>query len=230
MTTIGWSMVDVVSQLLERDEREAVCGDLAESGEGPGQALLDVFGLVVRRHMLPWKSWRPWLAAFGLALPGTLLLLGLSFSISQTYQRMLDPVIFEATGLKLAPGLSLLLCQVSLLIGWSWTCGFVMGSVSRRTVWVSVALSCIPCLFCLSRFHIESMSRFCVLLFLPPAVWGVSRGLQIAPIRRGSAIALAVGITVLTIPTWSSAGPWIPNWALSWPAWYMVATARRSSC
>ena len=230
MTTLGWSMVDAVSQLLERDEREAVRGDLAESGAGPREALLDVLGLVVRRHMLHWKSWRPWLAAFGLALPGTLLLLGLSFSISQTYQRILDPVIFEATGLKLAPGLSLLLCQVSLLIGWSWTCGFVMGSVSRRTVWVSVALSCIPCLFCLSRFHVESLSRFCVLLFLPPAVWGVSRGLQIAPIRRGSAIALAVCITVLTIPTWSSAGPWIPNWALSWPAWYMVVTARRYTC
>jgi hypothetical protein len=230
MTALGWSVVDVVAQLLERDEREAVCGDLAEAGESSGQALMDVLGLVVRRHMLHWKSWRPWLAAFGLALPGTLLLLGLSFSISQAYQRMLDPVIFETTGFRLAPGLSLLLCQVALLVGWSWTCGFVMGSVSRRTVWVSVALSCIPCLFCLSRFHIESMSRFCVLLFLPPAIWGVSRGLQIAPIRRGSAIALAVGITVLTIPTWSSTGPWIPNWALSWPAWYMVATARRARC
>lgn len=230
MTAPGWSMVDVVAQLLERDEREAVCGDLAESGVSSGQALLDVLGLIVRRHILHWKSWRPWFAAFGLALPGTLLLLGLSFSISQAYQRMLDPVILEATGLKVAPGLSLLLCQVALLVGWSWTCGFVMGSVSRRTVWVSVALSCIPCLFCLSRFHIESMSRFCVLLFLPPAIWGVSRGLQIAPIRRGAAIALAVGITVLTIPTWSSTGPWIPNWALSWPAWYMVATARRARC
>jgi hypothetical protein len=230
MTALGWSVVDVVAQLLERDEREAVCGDLAESGESSRQALLDVLGLIVRRHLLHWKSWRPWLAAFGLALPGTLLLLGLSFSISQAYQRMLDPVILEATGFRLAPGLSLLLCQVSLLVGWSWTCGFVMGSVSRRTVWVSVALSCVPCLFCLSRFHIESMSRFCVLLFLPPAIWGVSRGLQIAPIRRSSAIALAVGITALTIPTWSSTGPWIPNWALSWPAWYMVATARRARC
>ena len=230
MTTIGWSMVDAVSQLLERDEREAVRGDLAESGESAEQAFMELLGLVIRRHILHWKSWRPWLSAFGLALPGTLLLLGLSFSISQTYQRMLDPVIFETTGFRLAPGLSLLLCQDALLVGWSWTCGFVMGSVSRRTVWVSVALSCIPCLFCLARFHIESMSRFCVLLFLPPAVWGLSRGLRIAPIRRSSAIALAVGITVLTIPTWSSSGPWIPNWALSWPAWYMVATARRSSC
>ena len=70
MTTLGWSMVDAVSQLLERDEREAVRGDLAESGESAGQALMDVLGLVVRRHILHWKSWRPWLAAFGLALAG----------------------------------------------------------------------------------------------------------------------------------------------------------------
>jgi hypothetical protein len=32
----------------------------------------------------------------------------------------------------------------------------------------------------------------------------------------------------LTIPTWSSGGAWIPNWALSWPAWFLVATARRT--
>ena len=37
MTALGWSMVDVVAQLLERDEREAVCGDLAESGESSGR-------------------------------------------------------------------------------------------------------------------------------------------------------------------------------------------------
>jgi len=38
---------------------------------------------------------------------------------------------------------------------------------------------------------------------------------------------LAVALTALTIPTWSSKGAWIPNWALSWPAWYLVATAQR---
>jgi hypothetical protein len=38
---------------------------------------------------------------------------------------------------------------------------------------------------------------------------------------------LAAGLTVLTIPTWNTKGLWIPNWALSWPAWYLVATAER---
>jgi hypothetical protein len=115
-----------------------------------------------------------------------------------------------------------------LLLGWSWTGGFVVGAISRRTVWVSAVLCFAPCVFCLSRFRIESLSRLCLLLFLLPAVWGVSRGLQIARIKLRSAIVLAAAVTALTIPMWSSKGPWIPNWALSWPVWYLVATARRS--
>ena len=225
MTSAGWSFVEVAAYLLEHDEREAVLGDLVEAGESAWQGLWDVLGLVVRRQLVPWKSWRPWLASFGLALPGSLLLMGFSVSISQTYQRLIHPAVFEATGLTIGPGFTLLVCNVLLLIGWSWTGGFVMGSVSRRTVRVSAVLSFLPCVFCLARFRVESLSRFCLLLFMFPAVWGVRRGLQISQIRLRTALILAVAITLLTSPTWSSSGSWIPNWALSWPAWYLVATA-----
>jgi hypothetical protein len=224
---LGWTLVEVVSQLLERDEREAVRGDLAEAGESGWRGLLDVLGLVIRRQALLWKNWRPWLAAFGLALPSTLLLMGFSLSVSQSYQRLFNPVLVKATGLSVGPGFSLLLCHVLLLLGWSWTGGFVVGSVSRRTVWVSAIFGLLPCVFCLARFRVESLSRFCLLLFLLPAIWGVCRGLQIARIKLSSAIILAAAVTALTIPMWSSNGQWIPNWALSWPAWYLVATARR---
>jgi hypothetical protein len=121
----------------------------------------------------------------------------------------------------------LFLCNVLLLIGWSWTGGFVMGSMSRRTVRVSAILSFLPCVFCLARFRVESLSRFCLLLFLLPAIWGVCHGLQIAQIKMRSALILAAAITLLTIPAWTSRGAWIPNWALSWPVWYLVATAWR---
>jgi hypothetical protein len=67
----------------------------------------------------------------------------------------------------------------------------------------------------------------CLLLFLPAALWGVHRGLQVVRIQRRSAVVLAVGVTALTMPLWGSEGAWLPNWALSWPAWYLVATARR---
>ena len=76
MTGIGWSFVETVSRLLERDEREAVQGDLAEAKGSAWSGLLDVVGLVIRRQVHLWKNWRPWLAAFGLALPATLLLMG----------------------------------------------------------------------------------------------------------------------------------------------------------
>jgi hypothetical protein len=221
-------LLDLVSRLLPPEEREAVQGDLLEGGETAWQSLLAITGLVIRREMDLWRNWRPWVASFGLALPSSFLLMGFSLSVSRAYQQLVGGPIFHATGVAIRPGFALFVCNVLLLAGWSWTGGFVVGSVSRRTIWVSAALSFVPCMFCLERFRVESLSRLCLLLFLPVALWGAHQGLQIARIKRSSAIALAIAVTVLTIPTWSSGGAWIPNWALSWPAWFLVATARRT--
>jgi hypothetical protein len=229
MTGIGWPLVDVVSQLLERDEREVLRGDLTEARESAWQGLLDVLDLVIRREAALWKNWRPWLTAFGLALPGSLLLMGVSVSISSTYQRLIGPGILDPSSLAIHDGFSLLMCHILLLLGWSWTGGFVAGSVSRRTLWVSAVACCSPCLFCLTRFRIESLSRLCLLLFLLPAIWGVRQGLRMPRIKRSSAIVLAVALTLLMILAWTNRGLANPNWALIWPAWYMVATARRSA-
>jgi len=223
MTRGDWSVVEAAAQLLERDEREAVLGDLLEAGGNVWRALVDVVGLVVRRQADFWKSWRPWVAAFGLALPGSLLLMGSSLSVSWKVEHLMNPsrVVNEA-------GLLALICNALLLIGWAWTGGFVVGSVSRGTVWVSV-LACIsPCLFCFARFRETSLSRLCLLLFLVPAIWGVRWGLRKTRIRLGSAMVLAVAITLLMIPAWHGKGAWIFNCALLWPTWYMVMTARRS--
>jgi hypothetical protein len=154
--------------------------------------------------------------------------MGFSLAVSRAYQQLASGPILHATGINVRPGFALFLCNVLLLAAWSWTGGFVVGSVSRRTVWVSAALSFVPCLFCLERFRIECLSRLCLLLFLPVALWGARKGLQMARLKRSSAVALAIAVTALTIPTWTSSGAWIPNWALSWPAWFLVATARRT--
>jgi len=172
MTGRQRSLVETVAQLLEHHEREAVLGDLAEAGESAWQGLLDVLGLVVRRESAVWRNWRPWVAGLGLALPGSFLLMGFSLSVSWTYQHFIANVSPE-NGQTPTSQLLLLICQIFLLIGCSWTGGFVMGSLSRRTLWVSVALCCSPCLFCLARFRVESLPRVCLLLFLLPAVWGV---------------------------------------------------------
>jgi hypothetical protein len=227
MTGVGWSFVEVASQLLERDEREAVLGDLVETGKSASQGLFDVLGLVIRRQTVPWKSWRPWLAAFGLALPSSFLLMGFSLSVSWTYQHFIDPKVTQANGLSGSSGLWLLLCNGFLLAGWSWTSGFVVSSLSRQTLWASIAACCFPCLFCLARFRAESMSRFCLLLFLLPAIWGVLEGLRLTRIKLVWAIVLAVALMLLMISAWSSKGLWTLHWALIWPAWYLVAMARK---
>lgn len=227
MNELVWRLVESFAWLLPPHEREAVLGDLLEAGNGPWHGLRQVGGLVARRELTLWCDWRPWLAAFGLAFPSSLFLMGLSVTVSSSYQRILDSALFQTAGFTLNPGPALFLWQALLLAAWAWSGGFVAGSLSRRTLWVTGLMCCVPCLFCLSRFNIESLSRLCLLLFLAPGLVGVWLGLRWTRIRLGAALTVAVTITLLTIPAWKQNSPWLPNWALSWPVWYLVLTARR---
>jgi hypothetical protein len=235
MTSLNWSLVQFVARLLGPEEREAVLGDLEEAREGAREALLGVLGLAVRRQALLWKDWRPWLAGFGVALPCSFLLMGNSLSVSWSYQRLLCPELLKAASLTKGSGIFLFLYQALLLTGWSWTGGFVVGSASRRTLWASSVLCYMPCLFCLSRYRVSSLPSACLLLFLLPAIWGVHRGLRISRMKLAPAIFLAFAVTILTVAAWNIGrqDAWSlkcnVNWALTLPAWYLVATARRHS-
>src|SRR5207248_7607880 len=76
MTRLCWWLVETVSRVLEPDERNAVRGDFAESGETGERALCDVLGLIVRRQAALWREWRPWFTLVCLIIP-----LGMSLSI-----------------------------------------------------------------------------------------------------------------------------------------------------
>jgi hypothetical protein len=226
MTRTHWPLVEVAARLLKRSEREAVLGDLLETGAGTWQGLLDVLGLVIRLQLSHWKNWQPWLAMFGLALPSSLLLMGVSVSVSSTYERLIDNRILVGSPQAIHEGFLQLICPGLLLIGCSWACGFVMGSLSRRTLWVSIASSCFACLFCLVRFREPSLSRLCLFLFLLPAIWGVRQALRLIRINLGLAIFAATAITTLMILPSNSGSLWTLNWSLVWPAWYILATAQ----
>jgi hypothetical protein len=225
----GWVFVECVAQVLPRTEREPILGDMIEANESAGQALRGVIGVVVRRQTEVWRSWRPWLAGFGVALPNTFLLMGASLSVALSYMRLLCPQMLAQASLNKPSAMVVLLWQALLLLGWSWTGGFVVGSVSKRTVWASTLLCYVPCLFCLSRFRMGSMPRFSLLLFVLPAIWGAHRALRNSRIRLSSALIVALGLTLLIVPTLSRS--WLQglspqnvllNWVLSLPAWYLV--------
>ena len=208
------SMMEMAAGLLRPDEREAVLGDLAETGTDGWKGLHSVLGFVIWKHLELWRSWRPW-AASSLVLPGSLLLLGVSFGFSKDSLSLLgrgslrETVVFEAV----------------LLLAWAWTGGFVVGSVSLRTRWISAALCAAPSLCCVLRFHDSSLSRFCVLLFLAPAVAGAAQGMRRARLHPFSAIALATAMTGLML-AWRGMSVW--NWPLLLPAWWLVAARRVS--
>jgi hypothetical protein len=219
--------------MLGRDEREAVLGDLIEAGEGAWQATLAVLGLVLRREAARWRTTRPWIAAFGLSLPCSFLLMGDSLSVSRRFQDLIasSHALIEHSG---SPWLSAL-PQVLLLAGWAWTGGFVASSMSRRTLWVSTLSCLLPCMFCMARFRVESLSPGCLLLFLLPAVWGAWEGLRIGAIKRGAAILLAAAVTLLTLATLNSHGePWwsppryLIAMTLTWPAWYLATLSTKA--
>lgn len=229
MNRVAWPLVEIAAKLLERNEREAVLGDLEEANEGAWQGFLDVFSLVFRRQAALWKGPRPWLAGFLVALPCGYLLTYVSVSVSCTWQRLVHHKVYGWHWPTGHEGFALLLCHIFLLITWSWTGGYIAGSLSRRTLWASAALSMLPALLSLKKYPSDALPRLCLFLFLLPAIFGAVQGWRNARISLRTASLLALIMTMLMFSAWSYQALWIFNWALVLPAWYLTAAARRSS-
>jgi hypothetical protein len=141
MMRICWRLVDILSGMLDTDERQAVRGDLAESGENIVRAMGDVLGLVARRQIGLWTEWQPWLALLGVAclagLPLSRILFRFNVDLSQ--QLMAHRIYGVHFGTLLTPqqDMAWLLCLAIALLLWSWTCGFALSSLSGRAVWLT---------------------------------------------------------------------------------------------
>jgi hypothetical protein len=59
LDTLLCRIADTASLMLDPPERDAVCGDLAESRDSGWQVLREVLGLVVRRRATCLLGWRP---------------------------------------------------------------------------------------------------------------------------------------------------------------------------
>jgi hypothetical protein len=141
MNRFCWWLADLASRTLEPDEREAVRGDLAESGQTGGQAFLDVLGLALRRQLVLWMHWPPWLVLVGLVLPLGVLLCLISRRDADgsaiylwLYLNNWDPSFLSNPGFRheLAQHTGTILTAYFTLFCWSWSSGFLLGSVSRR--------------------------------------------------------------------------------------------------
>jgi hypothetical protein len=252
MTRIYWWLADALSRTLAPDERDAVCGDLAETGKSGGQGLRDVLSLVVRLQLALWSEWRPWVALVGLVVPLGMLLSLVSLRTADSSAiyiwlhanwdwDLLKSVILPNAMFRhdlVSTVVSVFLSFVILLC-WSWTSGFVLGSVSRRTIPVNGALFCLVLLlgellgpprflghslfltrardfdvnaavFTAPFYRVILPLLVLTVLVLLPSLWGMREGILLASRRLLLQKILCAGATV------TFAAIVIQSWAWWW--------------
>ena len=214
----GWRFIEAAAGMLAPLDREVVLGDLAEVDNGTWRGLGDVFSLAARRQFALWRSWRPWAASLGLALPASLFLMGWSVAASGAAAGLL-------AGPPQARLIWLSLSRLFLVISWAWMAGFVVGAVSRGALWASVLACGGACLHCMSLWPGHGLSYLRLLIFVLPGMWGVWRGRR--QLRPGLNVALFLASMGTLAFVVSGTGGWIYGASLLWPGWYLAATARR---
>lgn len=232
MSVSTWRFVDLVSKLLEPDERAAVRGDLVEAGASGQQALREVTGLVIRREAALWMHWLPWLALAGVVIPlGALLshvsrwLADWSAIYAFLYVDNWTWAYLDSPGARrdLLHYSSSFLVTCVTLICWSWTCGFVLGALSRRTVWINGALFVLvvfaatldttttarhntfnDAVFSITFYNLVFPVMLRTLFVLLPALSGMHRGARSAILPLFPTIVWAVAVVILT--AWTAKG------------------------
>jgi len=221
MMRLGWWSLSFVARTLEPPERDAVLGDLAESGASFGLAMRDLLGLVVRRQVGLWASWRPWLALFGVCGLAGLSLSRIVFRLNVDLYKY---AAHYATSLTASQEVAFLLYLASALLVWSWTCGFVLGSLSGRAVWLTwsvfyfVVLDSAWARFGIVLRMLDSLQgtlrllmattlplSIAALLFLFPALFGAFVGVRwrILPVRHTYLIG-SVNVALAILATWAT--------------------------
>ena len=223
MKPVCWWWVDMLCRLLEPHEREAVRGDLAEAGTTSGQAIIEVLGLVVRRQAALWKDWRPWLALIGL-YPIVALLATAPASLASAFAHY-----FQRDSNTVVPGLTFLASASSFMLLCLWTGGFVLGSLSRRAVYLTGTLLALFGGWLAYDSHKTVVNlMYWAVLFLLPSSWGVYCGLR----RRSLRLRWTILLAAATATTLSVA--WNRGWDRSelalfmfliWPVGYLIVVA-----
>jgi hypothetical protein len=222
-------LVGKCSLALEPDERETVLGDFAESETSPSRALGELSGLVVRRQALTWQRWQPWLALTALAVP-----LGFMLSLVSRFWADRSAIYLwlyfdnwtwgylDSPGARrdlLAFGADICLSYLTLA-AWSWTAGFVLGSLSRSAAWLNATLFIVilfagtagtatmattnsnnAAIFSEVFYRVAYPILVRVVLVVWPALRGIRASRERPPLAFRDGLTCALGVAVLTTLT-----------------------------
>ncbi len=214
MSRLCWWFFERLSLLLEPDERKAVRGDLQESGESGGRALLELVGLVARRYAAPWTRWQPWAAPLGLAAPFMLLLGGRTVGepwLGAVAQQVVTLWHYEAryrVGLPMVDDVVNPICICLLMIIWALVGGYAFGLLARPLALVHPVLLAFLLWICGVPIDIMLTHRSpevllwllpVVVLFVFPLLVGVYQGARSRTFGGRRAVLMAVALILLTV-------------------------------
>ncbi|MFN7922021.1 MAG: hypothetical protein U0Q16_18100 [Bryobacteraceae bacterium] len=233
-------IAEILARLLEIEERDAVLGDLTESGSGPARAALEVARVVALRQVALWKTWRPWVALFGLAIPGAVLFNNLALTVGgafrlyywiwQNYADM-DPAALRDTGFTLQRGIATTIWFSLLLCARGWFAGYALAAFAGKTLWLSSAVFALA--FTAMSFAFgRSLLTFGATLVAASFVSGIrARGRLLAAPGPRTAIAAIAAVLFEVYISWLGLprpfGLWGVRQALVnalslWPAGFVV--------
>jgi len=151
MTRIWNWLAGKIALLLEPTERDSVLGDIAENGETGWQAFRSVAGLAARRQFALWKNFRPWLAMVAVSIPAGFLMGSATRWLASGYNlyswilwnyRDLDPSLLAESHMSLDHGIWGLARASVTLLAWSWSSGYIIGSLSHFATWLTGTVFC----------------------------------------------------------------------------------------
>jgi len=190
-------------------------------------ALRGLLGLIIRRQLALWKYWQPWLALIGIGCIVGLLLSEFVWGFELAFGNTTVGAYFASaehwngadwTTLPDPRDLVFLLFFSAVVVSWSWVSGFVLGSLSRRTVWLTAALfyltvlNSFPMIRGIIRLNgggapplpmslIDRWRPFGIaqwLLFFVPVLCGMRSGLRRQTLPIAQTIMAALGIAIFT--------------------------------
>ena len=135
-----------LARTLDPGERAVVLGDLIESHASPGRQLREIAGLAARRQIAGWAAPGPWAALATIAIPLGVLLSHISRWWSDSSVVYLRAYVEGFTWTYVAnPGARHDMIELAVwflmnavaLCTWSWTAGFALARLSRRTLWLT---------------------------------------------------------------------------------------------
>jgi hypothetical protein len=227
-------LVNAVSRLLINEEREIVLGDLAELGVTGGHAVREIVGLAIRRQIAQWAAWRPWVSVATIVLPLGFLLSYIArwWADGDAIYVSLYTTHWSAAYLA-SPGarhdvLTVFwgICSGWLaLIGWSWTAGFALASLSRRTIVTTAPAFCLLVLGAsllttttarANPFNADVFGTAYYGLLFPvlikvnfvlwPAIFGMRWAINAKPLTLSAAVVIAAAVIALSAYTVNGVG------------------------